>query len=174
MAFFIACSPHDKAADESATATTSDTTAAATTAAYEIGNTANVDAVKKHLQSLAAKDIPAFVSVLADNAVYNWNNGDSIAGKPAITEYWTKRMSETVDSLWFADEIFIPVKINTPQATEDPGQYVLAWYSVKAKYKTGKTMQQWMHAVNHFNDAGQIDQIILFRDNKSIAEAMSK
>jgi hypothetical protein len=83
-------------------------------------------------------------------------------------------MSDVVESITFSNSIYIPVKINTPQTVEAPGNYVLAWYSVEAKYKNGKSMKQWMHSVNHFNANDQVDQVNLFRDNQLIADALKK
>jgi hypothetical protein len=43
----------------------------------------------------------------ADNAIYRWNNGDSLAGKKAIHDYWLERRTKLIDSLHFSDEIFL-------------------------------------------------------------------
>ena len=174
MTIWTACSPQDKPADDAAaTATNSDTTKAMP-AAQEIGDAKYADMLKKQMASFAAKDLNAYMANFADNAVYYWNNGDSLAGKPAIQEYWGKRFNDVVESVTFSNSIYIPVKINTPQSVELPGNYVLAWYSVDAKYKNGKSMTQWMHSVNHFNANDQIDQVNLFRDNQLINDALKK
>ena len=105
---------------------------------------------KKMIASLANGDMAGYLSAYADNAVYQWNNGDSLAGKAAITEYWTKRRTEFLDSLSFSNEIWLPVKVNQPQSVEAPGAWLLAWYQVNAKYKNGNKMVQWMHLDFHF------------------------
>ncbi len=48
----------------------------------------------KSIAALSAGDVDGFVAGYADNAVYMFNNGDSLAGKAAITEYWKKRRNE--------------------------------------------------------------------------------
>jgi ketosteroid isomerase-like protein len=88
MAFWTACTPQEKAADEAATtAATADTNKVM--AAQEIGDAKYTDIMKKQMASFAAKDVNAYMSYFADNAVYYWNNGDSLAGKPAIQDTGT-------------------------------------------------------------------------------------
>lgn len=131
--------------------------------------------VKSGLASLSAGDVAAWLSSFSDNAVYAWGYGDSLVGKPAISEYWTKRRAEVLDSLTFANPIFLPVKINTPQSVEAPGVWVLAWYETTAKYKpSGKKMTQWIHTDNHFNADGKIDRVIQYVDRVAINNAMAK
>jgi hypothetical protein len=42
---------------------------------------------------------------------------------------------------------------------------------VNAKYKNGKSINFWMHNVNHFNDAGKVDFIGQYIDRAPIAAA---
>lgn len=98
-----------------------------------------------------------------------------IAGKPAITEYWTKRRAEVIDSISFSNPIYLPIKVNAPQSIEAPGIWVLSWYMVNAKYKvSGKRMIQWIHSDSHFNENGKADRLIQYIDNDKIKAAMEK
>src|SRR4029078_13187738 len=122
----------------------------------------------------AAGDIEGYMSNFADNAVYHWNNGDSIVGKAAISDYWKKRRGDVIDSISFKNAIYLPVIVNKPQALEAKGTWLLSWYQTNAKYKTGKSMTQWMHADMHFDANDKIDQVFQYRDNALIQEAMKK
>lgn len=127
---------------------------------------------KKGLEALSSGDIDGWMTNFADNAVYQWNNGDSLAGKQAIRDYWKKRRTEVIDSLTYSSPIFLPIKVNKPQSVEAPGIWLLSWYKVDAKYKNGKKMTQWMHADMHFDAADKIDLAIIYMDRAPINEAM--
>jgi len=129
---------------------------------------------KKILSALSNGDMAGYTASYSDNAVYQWNNGDSLAGKPAITEYWTKRRTEAIDSVTFSNEIWLPIKVNQPQSVEAPGIWLLGWYQVNAKYKTGKRMVQWMHIDFHFDASDKIDRVVHYVDRVPINAAMTK
>jgi hypothetical protein len=38
----------------------------------------------------------AWMAEFADNAVYYWNSGDSLVGKPAIDKYWRNRRANVL------------------------------------------------------------------------------
>ena len=132
------------------------------------------DISKKGLANLSSGDIDAWMSTFADNAVWQFNNGDSLTGKAAISDYWKKRRTETIDSISFSNEIYLPLKVNNPQSIEQPGIWVLSWYSTNAKYKTGKRMSQLIHAAMHFDASDKIDRVIMYLDRVPINAAMSK
>jgi ketosteroid isomerase-like protein len=141
----------------------------------EFANPKYAEIGKKMIAALSAGDMAAYLAPYADNAVYQWNNGDSLAGKPAITEYWTKRRTEFLDSLDFSKAIWLPIKVNQPQSIEAQGVWLLAWYQVDAKYKTtGKRMVQWMHLDFHFDANDKIDRVVQYLDRVPINEAMKK
>jgi hypothetical protein len=130
---------------------------------------------KKMFASLSSGDMAGYLNGYADNAVYQWNNGDSLAGKAAISEFWTKRRTEVIETLTFSNEIWLPIKVNKPQSVEAPGVWLLGWYQVNAKYKTtGKTMVQWMHIDLHFDVADRIDRVIQYVDSEPITAALTK
>ena len=129
---------------------------------------------KKGIAALSSGDVDGWLAGYADNAVYLWNNGDSLAGKAAITEYWKKRRTEVLDSISFSNAIFLPVKVNKPQSVEAPGVWLLCWYQVNALYKTGKKMNQWIHTDMHFDANDKIDRVIMYLDRAVINEATQK
>lgn len=111
----------------------------------------------------------------ADNAVYIWNNGDSLAGKAAIAAYWKKRRGEVIDSISFSQDIWLAIKVNQPQTpAQAPGNWALGWYAVSAKYKTGKRMNQWIHTAMHFDANDKIDRVVQFLDRAPINAATKK
>lgn len=122
------------------------------------------------LASLSGGDIDGFVKGMAENCIYRFNNGDSIAGKAAITAYWKDRRSNVIDQIAFDNEIWLPVKVNASEQVR-PGNWVLSWYRVQSTYKTGKSMSQYIHTVYHFNDAGQLDEVIQYLDRVPIVQA---
>lgn len=148
--------------------------AAATSAPTEIGDPKLMDVGKAGLANLSKGDVAAWMNDFADNAVYQWNNGDSLAGKEAIAKYWTDRRANALDSITFSHDIWLPLKVNQPQNDRvAPGVWLLSWYQVDAKYKNGNKMTQWIHTTMHFNDAGKIDRVIQYLDRAPINKAMS-
>lgn len=172
--FMFACKPATTG-DEAADTMAGDTTKTAEAPApAEFADPKYAETVKSGMDALSRGDVPTWLNNYADNAVYYWNYGDSLVGKAAISEYWTKRRSEVIDSLTFRNQILLPIKINTPQSIEAPGVWVLAWHQTTAKYKTGKSMTQWIHIDHHFNADGKIDQSIHYIDRVLINEALKK
>lgn len=165
------------------TATTDDQTSVmdttngkmASTRGYEFGDDKYTEIAKKSLQSLASGDVDAFGSNFADNAIFRWSGGDSLSGKPAISEYWRKRRSETIGSLSFANDVWLSINVSTPMAeTQLPGNYALCWNMVTATYKTGKSMTQRMHMVYHFDNNDKIDRVTQYLDRVPISKAEAK
>ncbi len=148
--------------------------AAATTAPAAFADAKYADIGRRGVAALSSGDIDGWMADFADNAVYLWNNGDSLVGKAAISAYWKKRRTEVMDSIGFSNQIWLPITVNQPQSVEQAGTWVLGWYMVKAKYKTGKTMQQWIHTDLHFDAADKIDRTIQYLDRVPINAAMNK
>jgi hypothetical protein len=168
---WLSCSPQ-KPAEEAAAGTNADTTKAVAPA--EFADPKYMEMGKKMLAQFASGNIDDYMTYFADNAIYHWNNGDSIAGKAAISDYWKKRRADVIDSISFTNQIFLPVKVNKPQSVESPGIWLLSWYQTFAKYKNGKSMTQGMHAVMHFDANDKIDQVFQYRDNALIEAALKK
>lgn len=171
----IACTNQKPADDKTATSADSVAATQAKIQPAEFADAKYSDIGKKGLAALSSGDIDSWMGSFADNAVYQWNNGDSVAGKAAISAYWKKRRGEVIDSISFANDIWLPIKVNQPQRMEQPGIWLLSWYSVSAKYKTGKKMSQWIHTDTHFDANDKIDRVIQYLDRTPInAAAMKK
>ena len=109
MFFIISCAPKSGEGSETAT-TAADSTAA--TAPAEFADQKYADVVRTGLDNLSKGDVNAWLSSMSEDARYYWNNGDSLVGKAAISEYWTKRRAEAIDSLTYANVITLPIKVN--------------------------------------------------------------
>ena len=132
-----------------------------------------VDMGKSTAANFESGNIDAWLNSYADDARYYWSGGDSLVGKEAISAYWKDRRANVVESLDFTNEIWLPITVNKAQANEATGTYLLNWFEVEAKYKTGKTAHFWAHNVHHFNSSDKIDQTILYIDRVPINAAAS-
>jgi len=167
-ALLFSCDNETKTA-ENTPATTGSEMATSEMKNYEFGDSKYKDIGKKGLADLASGDIDSWMNSYADNAVFRWGSGDSLAGKAAITAYWKQRRTEVIDSLSYTNEVWLPIKVVKPEvATQLPGNYVLAWYSVYAKYKNGKNMSQRSHMVFHFDSNDKIDRVTHYIDRAPI------
>ena len=128
---------------------------------------------KEGLMYLAEKDVDGFVDKFSDNAVYRFNNLDSLSGKESIKAYWSDRMTNVIDRLEISDDVWLPIKVNESENVRT-GDWVLNWSRVKATYKTGKSMTQFVHTVYHFDKAGKIDQVTQFVDQAPIIAALKE
>lgn len=130
---------------------------------------------KAALDAMHSGDMDKWGDMFADNARYFWNNGDSVVGKAAITDYWKKRRTQVIDSITFTNDIWLPVKVNEPQQrVQTQGVWLLSWYMVTSKYKTGKSMSQWIHTDFHFDSNDKVDQVVQYLDRVPINAAMTK
>lgn len=129
---------------------------------------------KEFLESMSTDNMENWGKSFADNVVWLWNNGDSLVGKPAVIAYWKDRRVNAIDSISFSNEIWLPIKVNQPQAIEASGVWLLGWYEIKVKYKTGKSMTQWSHIDYHFDANDKVDRVIQYIDRAPINEAMKK
>lgn len=170
---FFACSS-PKTEDKAAATTDSAVAASAKQQPAEFADAKYADIGKMGLAALSSGNIDAWMNSFADNAVYMWNNFDSLAGKAAITTYWKKRRGEVIDSISFSNQIWLPIKVNKPQSVEQPGTWLLSWYQVAAKYKGGKRMGQLVHTVMHFDANDKIDRFIQYLDHVPINTAVKK
>ena len=166
----LACN-NEKPAEEKTTAAVTETK----TQPVEFADIKYSDIGKRGIAALSSGDIDSWMNDFADNAVYRWNSGDSLSGKAAIAGYWKKRRSEVIDSMSYMNDVWLPVKVNEPQQkVQAPGVWLLGWYQVTAKYKTGKTMSQWIHTDYHFDANDKIDQMIQYIDRSVINAALTK
>jgi len=128
---------------------------------------------KKVMSQLASGDIKGMMESYADNAVYIWSAGDSLAGKDAIDKYWTDRRAKVVDSVHYVNDIWLPIKVNRPQQGPDmPGVWLLGWVEVHVRYKNGSKLAFWVHTDYHFNNADKIDRQVTYIDRAPINKAL--
>ena len=128
---------------------------------------------KKMIAQFTSGDIDGWMSNYSDSAVYLWSAGDSLAGKAAIMNYWSGRRKNTIDSITFTNDIWLPIKINTPQRGPDlAGVWLLSWYMVDVKYKNGKRLMFWTHTDHHFDANDKIDRSIQYIDRAPINAAL--
>jgi len=115
------------------------------------------------------------MNAYADNAVYIWSVGDSLVGKAAIANYWKDRRTKLIDSVTFLNDIWLPIKVNTPQRGPDmKGVWLLGWRQVMVKYKNGKKLGFWVHADAHFDGNDKIDRVIEYIDRAPIDKDLAK
>ncbi len=168
-ATLYACNQPQQAQEAKTETTAVDTTPKA----VEMGDPAGIETGKSMLAAFTEGNMDKYLANFADDAKYYWNNGDSLIGKAAISEFWKKRRSEVVKTATYDNQIWLPVKINQPQSTEMPGNWLLGWARVSITYKNDKSMTQWMHWTIHFNDNNQIDQMNHFVDMEPINAALA-
>lgn len=169
----LACNNQQKSDTETkAGATTTDSSTAKP--ASEFADAKYVDMGKRMLAQFESGDVDGWVNNFADNAVYQWSAGDSLAGKKAITDYWKNRRATVIDSIKFTNDIWLPLKVNTPQKGPDlPGIWLLNWYQVNVKYKNGKQLQFWIHSDLHFDANDKVDRAIQYIDRAPINAALA-
>ena len=170
--FLFAC--NNEKIDE---AKTSETTTAPETekkmAQPEFADPKYTDMGKAMIASMSSGNMDGFMNNYADNAVYAWSAGDSLAGKEAISKYWKDRRSNVIDSITFSNDIWLPIKVNTPQRGPDmQGVWLLGWYQVTAKYKNGKKVMFWTHVDHHFDANDKIDRTVQYIDRAPINAAL--
>lgn len=172
--FLFSCGESEKPAEQPAA--TAEQPAAAQPQPAEFADAKYTEIGKQNLSALSKGDVDAWMSNLSDNAKYFWNGGDSLIGKAAISAYWKNRRTAVVDTIFFTNDIWLPVKVNVPQqAVQAPGVWLLSWYQTHATYKaSGKTMVQWIHTDMHFDANDKIDQIVQYVDRSVINAAMKK
>ena len=169
---------NDNASPDSHTAT-SDTAANSGSTnksqAVEFADAKYMDIGKAGIQQLTNADIDGWMASFADNAVYIWSAGDSLAGKKAIADYWKNRRSNIIDSLYFTNDIWLPIKVNQSQKGPDlPGIWLMGWYQFNTKYKNGKKVSGWIHADMHFDNNDKIDRFVQYIDRAPINAALGK
>jgi ketosteroid isomerase-like protein len=129
---------------------------------------------KKSLAYIEKGDMDSWMEMFADNAVYVWNSGDSLVGKPAIASYWKQRRANVIETITFKDAIWLPIMVNKPQSVEAKGVWLLAWYKTTAKYRKGKEMTQWIHTDFHFDSNDKVDRVIQYVDKAAINAVLPK
>ncbi len=147
-------------------------TAQAQTAPAEFADAKYMDMGKQMMKNFETGNIDEYGQMFADNAVYLWSAGDSLAGKQAIIDYWKDRRKNVIETIQFSNDIWLPIKINQPQQGPDmPGIWLLSWHQVNATYKNGKSLQFWVHTDYHFNSNNKVDRVVQYMDRAPINAA---
>jgi hypothetical protein len=141
----------------------------------EIGDPKYAEIGKKGLQQLSSGDIDGWMTSFADSARYLWSAGDSLIGKKAITAYWKERRGKMIESISFTNDIWTPLKINTPQKGPDrAGVWLLSWHQVNVTYKNHQSLKFWVHTDYHFDASDKIDVAVQYIDRAPIVAALAK
>ena len=138
----------------------------------EFADAKYTDMGKQMMEQFEAGNIDAYAQHLSDNVVYLWSAGDSLAGKQAVANYWKNRFANTIEKLDLSNDIWLPIKVNTPQRGPDmPGVWLISWHQVNAKYRNGKSINLWTHIDYHFDANDKVDRIIQYIDRAPINAA---
>lgn len=165
----VACN-NEKAAE---TAATPEVKADKAAAPVELIMDSNlVNSVKAAFTAFENKDIDGYTANLADDVMFRWSGGDSLAGKQAVKDWFTGRFN-IIDNIKFSDHIFLPVMANVSPngGATTSGKWMLSWYQVNVKYKNGKAIMFWAHNAQHYNSAGKVDQFTQYIDRHPLMEA---
>ena len=174
FAFLLSCN-NNKTEDKTAAAGSDSTKDGKTPPQSEFADQKYTDIGIKAMHQFEGGDMDAWMTNYADNAVYVWSSGDSLAGKAAIAEYWKNRRLKVIDSLSMTNDIWLPIKVNQPQKGPDmAGIWLLGWYQVNVKYKNGQKLNFWVHTDYHFNNEDKIDRLVMYIDRAPINAAVSK
>lgn len=139
----------------------------------EFADTKYMDMGKVMMKQFADGEIDAYGENFADNAVYLYSSGDSIAGKKAIVDYWKARRASVIKSVVMSNDIWLPIKVNQPQKGPDmKGTWLMGWHQVNVEYKNGKALQFWAHQDMHYNDDNKVDRLIMYMDRAPINAAL--
>jgi ketosteroid isomerase-like protein len=129
---------------------------------------------RQSLTSLAEGKLDDFGNFYADNAVFMWNNGDSIVSKQAILDYWKDRRANVIDTITFTNEAWMAVQANEPPKHIAKGVWVFNWATFTIAYKTGKSVTMSIHNVFHFDANDKVDRAIQYLDRAPVAAALAK
>lgn len=167
--FFTAC---NNQSDEPKIAAAQE--AAATQQASEFADARYADVGKTMMKNFADGNYDAWGEAMAENVVYQYSAGDSMAGKKAVLDYWKDRRAKLIQSVNIANDIWLPIKVNVPQKGPDmPGVWLLNWNQVTATYKNGKSLQFWAHQGMHFDAQDKVDRIVMYMDRAPINAALA-
>lgn len=172
--FLLACNSNKtESKDEKMASNAPDSTKK--TPASEFADPKYMDWGKKNLAAFETGNIDEWLTSYADNAKYYWSGGDSLVGKQAIADYWKKRRGDVIKTIKFSNDIWLPLKVNTPQRGPDiPGVWLMSWYQVNVTYSNGKSLQFWTHTDNHYDNNDKIDQVVQYIDFAPINKALGK
>ena len=168
--FLFACNSEKK---EGATATDTKTTASTEKPPVElIMDSALLASTKATMTAFENKDVDGYTANMDDNVKFRWSGGDSLTGKQAVKDFYTKRFA-IIKTIKFSNPIFLPLMANvSPNGGQTAaGKWMLNWYMVDVTYTNDKNLKFWVHNAQHYNDAGKIDETAQYIDRHPIMEA---
>jgi hypothetical protein len=140
--------------------------------AAEFADARFTDIGRRHMTMFQNGNIEGWAGMFANNVVFYYSGGDSLVGKKALIDYWTNRRANVIESLKISNDIWLPVKVNKPQQTQDvPGVWLFHWHQFDTKYKNGNTLTGWVHTAFHFDDNEKVDRAVQFLDRAPIQAA---
>jgi len=141
----------------------------------EIGDAKYAEIGKNVLQKFTSGDIDGWLTSFSDSVRYLWSSGDSLIGKKAIATYWKERRSKLIESMSTANDIWTPLKVNTPQKGPDQkGLWLLSWHQVSVTYRNHQSLKFWVHTDYHFDPSDKIDVLVQYVDRAPINAALAK
>lgn len=171
--FLYACSSNTAEKTSEATETkTADSAAPAKKMPIELMDPSIGEPFRAATEAFSKGDVDGFTANYADNIRFFNSSGDSLIGREAVKTYFEGRR-KLMDSVSFAEHIFLPVQINEAPAgtTVQTGKWLLHWTRIDVKYKNGKKIRFYYHQVNHFNDANKVDFAATYYDRTPIIAA---
>lgn len=170
----LSCKNEKEEAEKNASENASMVKSAATVAPQaEMGDKLYADMGAQMLRNLAEGKMEEWAAGYADDAKYYWCGGDSLIGKAAIVDYWRNRRTNVIQSINVSNDIWLPVKVNQTQKGPDRvGTWVMGWFQFNSTYKNGKSVGGWQHVTHHLNDAGKVDQTVVYMDRAPINAAL--
>jgi len=170
--FLIACNSGTETKTEASEtpAPSSETPTAADAAASVVLPPSSTDGLKKAIEGYASGDMSAFTANMDDNVKFYYPvPGDSLVGKQAVVDFYTKRRS-TADSIMVINPVYLGIR-NATNGAVAQGDWLMAWYTFAIKYKNGKRIALPIHTVQHLNAAGKIDIMAMYYDFHRVMEA---
>lgn len=147
--------------------------ATATPQASEFADPSYMERGRQQLKEFETQNFDAYGQHFAENVVYTWSGGDSLVGRQAVVDFWKSQFKENIQELTFANDVYLPVKVNQPQKGPDmPGVWLLTWQQVAMKLKNGKSVQFAVHSDYHYDTNNKIDRVYQYYDRAPIQEAM--
>lgn len=133
------------------------------------------DLAQKTLDLLTAFDLETWKEYLADDVVWYWPDGSSetrhtISGKEELMAWWKNWKETTGASMSFANNTFLPLKVNKPSNYYKlVGTGVLAYTDITISMQD-KTTSVRQHMVFMFDENKKINHVLLYYDRTGIIE----
>lgn len=145
---------------------------------FSIASIEYAELTEKALSHMSKFDFDAWGSMLAENVVYSFPDGDvetrtSLNGKAAVVSWWKNWKSKSgVESMSMSEFNHIPINVTAqPKGGAPMGIYVISYFSNKMVFK-GNPVAIRMNFSVHFNANKEIDRYSTYYDRSPIVKAM--